>query len=95
MASTEFPEESRRSSHSSIDLYSTSAKAILQFVSDRKCAVDSRPRIDRFCLAQGRGITPEQEGSPETPRAQREGEDNLPHAHAATLDPRGEKTCGV
>src|SRR5436190_21778954 len=29
MASTEFPEESRRSSHSSIDLYSTSAKAIL------------------------------------------------------------------
>src|SRR2546425_234482 len=72
MASTEFPEESRRSSHSSIDLYSTSAKAILQFVSDRKCAVDSRPRIDRFCLAQGRVITPEQEGGPETPRAQRE-----------------------
>ena len=83
MASTEFPEESRRSSHSSIDLYSTSAKAILQFVSDRKCAVDSRPRIDRFSPAQRPVITPEQEGSPETPRALRD--DNLPHAHPALL----------
>jgi hypothetical protein len=85
MASTEFPRESRHSSHSSIDLYSTSAKRNLQFVSDQKCAADSRPRVDRFSPAQRRVITPEQEGSPETPRAHRERDDNLPHAHPALL----------
>jgi hypothetical protein len=84
MASTEFRRESRHSSHSSIDLYSTSAKLNLQFVSGKKCAVDSWPPLDRFSPAQRRVITPEQEGSPETPRA-RERDDNLPRAYPALL----------
>jgi hypothetical protein len=67
MASTELPQESRQSSHSSIDLYSTSAKSNLKFVHDKKCAVDDRPPLDRFDLAQRRVITPEQEGRLETP----------------------------
>ena len=79
MASTDLPQESRQSSHSSLDLYSTSAKSNLTFVHDKKCGVDGRPPLDRFDLAQRRGITPEQEASPETPRARERG-DNLPPA---------------
>ncbi len=51
MASIELPQESRHPSHSSIDLYSTSAKLNLRFVSDRKCAVDSRPPLESGGLA--------------------------------------------
>jgi hypothetical protein len=46
MASTEFHQESRQSSHSSIDLYSTSAKLNLQFVSGKKFAMGGRPPFD-------------------------------------------------
>jgi hypothetical protein len=46
MASTEFEQKSRHSSHSSIDLYSTSAKVNLQFVSGKKCALGGRPLFD-------------------------------------------------
>jgi len=68
MASTEFRQESRHASHSSIDLYSTSAKLNLQFVSKKKCPVVSWPPLDRFSPALRRVIiTPEQEGSSETP----------------------------
>jgi hypothetical protein len=44
MAWIELPQESRHPSHSSIDLYSTSAKLKLQFISDRKCRHDSISR---------------------------------------------------
>lgn len=67
MASTEFPQESRHSSHSSIDLCSARAKLNLRFVSNTKYTVDSRLPFDRFSHGQGRVITPEQEGSTETP----------------------------
>lgn len=95
MASTEFEQESRHSSHSSIDLYPTSAKANLQFVSDRKCAVDSRPRIDRFCPAQGRMITPEQEGAPKHREYKGKGTTPPTRARRHAFDLRGEKTGEV
>jgi len=91
MASTEFPEESRRSSHSSIDLYSTPAKAILQIVSDRKCAVDSRPRIDRFCLCTRPGDHTGTGREPRNSGAQREGEGQTSHMRTPQRSIREER----
>ncbi len=84
MAATEFPQETRHSSHSSTGLYSRSAKLKIEFVSDKKCAVDSRPRVDRFSPAQRRVLTADRKGAPKR------------HEHKGnSFDPRGEKTCEV